>query len=182
MRNNTQKEDSAKSNRWSFANLRFDGPFDFKRIEKKFWRNRSLDAGSSNGKTFPVIKHTIVESLSINSQAWNELDINLKERAFFLKWTGPWPNFRQVREWCNAHWGKMVLKTLPNGFYLVNCPTAKDKEWIFNSGPYMMGGKGFYLKDWTPNFNPKEEAIMKTPMWIRLYNLPHEYYNIETLQ
>lgn len=80
------------------------------------------------------------------------------------------------------HWGKMDLKTLPNGFYLITCPTSKDKEWIFNSGPYMMGGKGFYLKDWTPNFNPKEEVITGTPMWIRMYNLPHEYQNMKTLQ
>lgn len=100
-----------------------------------------------------------------------------------MKWSGSWPAFKRVRNWCESHWGKStMLKTLPNGFYLVICLTARDKDWIFNSGPFLMGGKDFFLKDWTPNFNPKTKPIMEVPLWICLYNLSHEYWDEETLR
>ncbi|GLJ36035.1 hypothetical protein SUGI_0723010, partial [Cryptomeria japonica] len=119
----------------------------------------------------------------VDGQAWNGSVSLFKERAFFMKWSGPWPIFRRVRNWCNEHWGEDVtLKTLPNAFYLVICSSTKDKEWIFNSGTFLMGSKGFFIKDWILNLTQKKESITEVSRWIRLYNLPHEYWDVETLR
>ncbi|GLJ30001.1 hypothetical protein SUGI_0593110 [Cryptomeria japonica] len=45
-----------------------------------------------------------------------------------------------------------------------------------------MGGKGFYIKDLRSNFDPKKEEISQIPLWICLYSLPHEYWDMETLK
>lgn len=60
---------NVKSNRWGYADLRLDGPFDFKKIEKKFWRKKSLVEGQNQDKVIPNFEHTVVVSLSVNGQA-----------------------------------------------------------------------------------------------------------------
>lgn len=99
-----------------------------------------------------------------------------------MKWNGEWLAFSRVRSWVDTHWGEScILKTLPNGFYLVICPCSKDKEWILNCVNFLWEVKGF-TKDWKPNFDPKKEEIDSILLWVRLYNLPHEYQDLETLK
>lgn len=45
-----------------------------------------------------------------------------------------------------------------------------------------MGGMDFYIKDWESNFNPLKTSIDEIPIWVRLYNLPRKYWDIETLK
>lgn len=51
-----------------------------------------------------------------------------------------------------------------------------------NSGPFLVGAKGFYIKDCIPNFDPKKEEIENVLVWVRLYKLPRKYWDIETLK
>ncbi|XP_057852570.2 uncharacterized protein LOC131062848 [Cryptomeria japonica] len=45
-----------------------------------------------------------------------------------------------------------------------------------------MGGRGLYIRDWEPNFNPLLAPIEEVPIWLHLYNLPKEYWNEESFQ
>lgn len=58
----------------------------------------------------------------------------------------------------------------------------KDKQWILNSGPFFLGGRGLYIRDWEPKFNPLQAPIEEVPIWLCLYNLPKEYWNEESFQ
>lgn len=110
---------------------------DFQIMEKKFWRPKKHGDQLPMNWVNPTLEHTMVVSLVVDGQAWNESVSLLKEKAFFMKWSGPWPDFRRVRNWYNKHWGEAtILKTLPNGFYLVIFQSPLDKEWIMNSGPF----------------------------------------------
>lgn len=51
-----------------------------------------------------------------------------------------------------------------------------------NNDPFLMGVIGMYIKDWSPNFNPKQAALEVVPIQVRLYNFPHEYWNEDTLK
>lgn len=125
----------------------------------------------------------MVLSIFIDNYEWKVLVQFLKSHAFFMKWNGEWLTYSSIRVWVDTKWGEAcVLKTLPNGFYLVISSNEHDKEWILNSGPFLIRRKGFFIKDWRPNFDPKKEEIDLVPLWIHLYNLPHEYWNIETLK
>ncbi|GLJ37348.1 hypothetical protein SUGI_0757790 [Cryptomeria japonica] len=76
----------------------------------------------------------------------------------------------------------MDLKTLGNGYYLVVYPTAQDRDWIIENGPFFIEGKGLNISAWAPNFNPCEAIIEKTLIWIKLLGLPQEYKDAETLK
>ncbi|XP_059070808.1 uncharacterized protein LOC131860412 [Cryptomeria japonica] len=56
---------------------------------------------------------------------------------------------------------------------------AEEKTTLMESRPVLMLGVGFYIRDWTPNFDPRQASIEEIPVWIRLYNLPHEYWKEE---
>lgn len=38
------------------------------------------------------------------------------------------------------------------------------------------------MTNWSPNFDPLKEKIKETPIWVELHNLPHEYWDQETLR
>ncbi|GLJ51929.1 hypothetical protein SUGI_1103250 [Cryptomeria japonica] len=76
----------------------------------------------------------------------------------------------------------MDLRTLGNGYYLVVCPSAQDRDWILDNGPFLIEGKGLNISLWSPNFNPFEATIEKTLIWIKLPGLPQEYKDVETLK
>ncbi|XP_059074952.1 uncharacterized protein LOC131049015 [Cryptomeria japonica] len=57
--------------------------------------------------------------------------------------------------------------------------TVEEKTALMESGSFLMSGVGFYIRDWTPNFDPRQANLEEIPMWIRLYNLPHEYWKEE---
>ncbi|GLJ49172.1 hypothetical protein SUGI_1037580 [Cryptomeria japonica] len=119
-------------------------------------------------------------SICIESEAWKESVLFLRERAFFMKWGGEWLAFPIVRNWVNEEWGNhFEIKTLTNGFFLIIAGSAEEKTALMESGPFFMSGVGFYIRDWTPNFDPRQDTIEEIPVWIRLYNLPHEYWKEE---
>lgn len=55
-------------------------------------------------------------------------------------------------------------------------PSKTDKWDILINGPYLLEGKGIYMKDWEPNFDPNKEKLQIFPLSINLYNLPAEYW------
>ncbi|GLJ09622.1 hypothetical protein SUGI_0112910 [Cryptomeria japonica] len=170
-------------NKWGYVAIHSRPRVDFKSIEKKKFGGQCNRMSSIRQKRVcSGPKHTHVASLLIDNHEW-KLFISLLKSSFFMKWNGEWSAFSRVQSWVDANWGEAcILKTLPNRFYLVISPSEKDKEWILNRGPSIMGGKGFFIKDWKLNFDPKKEEIDAVPLWIGLCNLLHEYWGTETLK
>ncbi|XP_059066375.1 uncharacterized protein LOC131857693 [Cryptomeria japonica] len=126
-------------------------------------------------------KRTI--SICIDSSAWKESVQFLCARAFFMKWGGDWLAFSKIRKWVDEEWGShFEIKTLTNGFFLIIAGSEVEKTRIMYNGSFMMKGVGFYIKDWIPNFDPRQASIEEIPVWIRLYNLPHEYWKEEVFK
>ena len=48
-------------------------------------------------------------------------------------------------------------------------------------GPYFFFSAGLYLCPWKEPFNPEIEYMMVTLVWIHLFSLPGEYWDMETL-
>ena len=48
--------------------------------------------------------------------------------------------------------------------------------------PYFFFLAGLFLRPWKERFNPETEDMTVSPVWIRLFSLPGEYWDLETLQ
>lgn len=70
-----------------------------------------------------------------------------------------------------------MIKTFTNGFFLIIMDSKEEKTRIMFNGPFLIDGVGFFIKDWVPNFKPKQAKVEEVPIWIRFYNLLHEYWN-----
>lgn len=53
---------------------------------------------------------------------------------------------------------------------------------VLDRGPYFFNSAGLYLKGWVERFNPDKEDLSCAPVWIRLYSLPWEYWEEDSLK
>ena len=49
-------------------------------------------------------------------------------------------------------------------------------------GPYFFFSEGLFLLPWKEHFNPKTEDMMVAPVWLCLFSLLGEYWDLETLR
>lgn len=66
-------------------------------------------------------------------------------------------------------------------FFTIIFNNIEDQENIFQGGPYFINSAGLFMKPWVPRFDPKKEYFSYLPVWIILYSLPHEYWDLEIL-
>lgn len=52
-------------------------------------------------------------------------------------------------------------------------------EWVLDSGPWHIGGKPLILRRWQPGMNLLKPLLQKIPIWVKLFNVPLEYWNID---
>ena len=70
---------------------------------------------------------------------------------------------------------------LEYGFYLTRFSLREDYEAILKKGPWFIGEHFLSIRPWEPDFRPETASISSIAVWIRLNNLPIEYYNAEAL-
>jgi hypothetical protein len=51
-----------------------------------------------------------------------------------------------------------------------------------DGGPYFFNSAILYLRNWIERFNPDKEDFTWALVWIRLYSLPRDYWDEETLR
>ena len=67
------------------------------------------------------------------------------------------------------------------GFFLVKFAAKDDFEGVLKGGPWFIGDHFLSLRLWTPNFRASEASVSSVAVWIRLPELPVEYYIQESL-
>ncbi|XP_059067795.1 uncharacterized protein LOC131858538 [Cryptomeria japonica] len=152
-------------------------------VQEKFWRPKLSAEAAKVLEVNPNVEASRVMTVELSTDAWKDSLSFLFDKALFVKWGGLWLTFSKFRNWCDKNWGEgMDLKTLGNGYYQVVCPTAQDRVWILENGPFFLEGKGLNILVWKPNFNPCEALVEKTLIRIKLPGLPQEYKDLETLK
>ncbi|KAI9087302.1 hypothetical protein K1719_030772 [Acacia pycnantha] len=69
------------------------------------------------------------------------------------------------------------------GYFIVSFSNKEDKEYAFQEGPWMIEDHYLIVQRWRPNFNPwKADMQCNIAAWIRLPDVPFEFYNIESLR
>lgn len=78
--------------------------------------------------------------------------------------------------------GRLDCVNLGHGFFLTCLSVLKDDfETILNKGLWFIGEHFLSIRPWEPNFRPASANVTSIAIWIRLYELPIEYYNHEAL-
>ncbi|XP_034703548.1 uncharacterized protein LOC117927926 [Vitis riparia] len=91
-------------------------------------------------------------------------------------------------QYCQAHlhrlWsleGTVDIIDLGYGFFLLKFSLPTDYIKVFKGVPWLIHGYYISLRPWVPNFKPSEATITHAKVWVRLPELPIEYYDKEVL-
>ena len=78
--------------------------------------------------------------------------------------------------------GRLDCVDLGHGFFLTRLSLSEDYENVLRKGPWFVGDHFLSIRPWEPDFKPALANVSSIAVWIRLNELPIEYYNAEALQ
>ena len=77
--------------------------------------------------------------------------------------------------------GRLDCVDLGHGFFLMLLSLKEDFETVLKRGPWFIGGHFLSIRPWEPDFKPALANVSSIAVWIRLNELPIEYYNVVAL-
>ncbi|GLJ34934.1 hypothetical protein SUGI_0703020 [Cryptomeria japonica] len=96
---------------------------------------------------------------------------------------GPRMTRSTIREWISKHWGlRLIVKFIPRNFFIVVFEDGMERNKFLCKDNWFIKEHPLYLQPWIPNFNPLPLAVYDRPVWIRMYNLPMEYWGDKCLE
>ncbi|KAG7543781.1 Reverse transcriptase zinc-binding domain [Arabidopsis thaliana x Arabidopsis arenosa] len=66
---------------------------------------------------------------------------------------------------------------LPRHFFMVRFELEEEYLAALTNGPWRAFGSHLVVQAWTPEFEPLRDEIVTTPVWVRLSNLPVNFYH-----
>ncbi|GKV16524.1 hypothetical protein SLEP1_g27155 [Rubroshorea leprosula] len=82
---------------------------------------------------------------------------------------------RLVREWRTEDEFEVI--DIGKGFYVVKFSSPEDCSRVLIGGPYKFFDHYLAVQPWEPNFQPSRAKLPKTAIWVKLYEVPMEYYH-----
>ncbi|XP_061369460.1 uncharacterized protein LOC133312303 [Gastrolobium bilobum] len=76
-----------------------------------------------------------------------------------------------------ARKGKINVTDIGNDFFVVQFSEKDDLNFALNGGPWIVLGHYLSLRKWEPTFRPNSAGIAKIAAWIRLPDIPIEFYD-----
>lgn len=83
---------------------------------------------------------------------------------------------RRLRELWRPQ-GSMLVLDLPKQFFMVRFEMEQDYLGAVTGGPWRVLGSILMVKAWSPSFDPMCDEIETTPVWVRISNLPVNFYH-----
>ena len=71
---------------------------------------------------------------------------------------------------------------LSKDFFLVKFSALDDYDLVLDKGPWFIGEHFLSIRPWVPNFRPCFADVLSIAVWVRLNELPIEYYQVEALK
>ncbi|GLJ47543.1 hypothetical protein SUGI_1004050 [Cryptomeria japonica] len=103
--------------------------------------------------------------------------------AVIARIIGPKISRMEINNWVFKNWGEdNVVKYIPKGFFVVVFSQESERCRILNQENWFVNDNPIYLQPWSLNLNLTPLAVYDSPIWIRLYNLPIEYWDDVVLE
>lgn len=77
---------------------------------------------------------------------------------------------------------KLDCVALGVDFFLIKLYLKEDYVKILSGGPWFVGGHFLSIRGWVPNFKPSTASVSSIAVWVRLPELPVEYYEPSILR
>lgn len=74
------------------------------------------------------------------------------------------------------------MMDLGKDYFLVRFPNQEDLEVVLKKGPWFIVGHFLSIRRWEANFKPSEARVSSVAVWVRLNELPIEYYDAIVLR
>lgn len=110
--------------------------------------------------------------------------IHTCKRSIIFYVVGFEPTIEAVYRFIALTWSSIAEPTVywhESGYFVIHCRTEEECEIILSQGPYMMGRRPVVVKQWSTNFDLKEEHVRVITLWVRFPNLPLHYWWPKTL-
>ncbi|XP_061374672.1 uncharacterized protein LOC133316890 [Gastrolobium bilobum] len=101
------------------------------------------------------------------------------EKALIVKLLGKKIGVEFMKKKINVLWarkGKINVTDIGNDFFVVQFSEKDDLNFALNGGPWIVLGHYLSLRKWEPTFRPNSAGIAKIAAWIRLPDIPIEFY------
>lgn len=88
-------------------------------------------------------------------------------------------------KWIQQWWqpeGHIDLKLGAKGFFSVIFSNLEDKENVFKDESYLFNNVEMFMRKWEEWYNPDKEKFLATPIWVRLFSLPMDFWVPEILE
>ena len=80
-----------------------------------------------------------------------------------------------------AQYGKVEVFLLENGLYLFRFADEKTRDDVMEAKIWLLVNKPLILRKWTPGMQLLKLSLSTVPVWIKLHNLPIEFWNTTCL-
>jgi hypothetical protein len=77
--------------------------------------------------------------------------------------------------------GVIAIIDLGGEYFLVYFTNEEDYNHALEDGPWMIYDHYLIAREWSPNFHPSDATIEKAAVWVRIPDLPIEYYDAKVL-
>ena len=104
--------------------------------------------------------------------------------AIICKFTGLQPTEKVLQSWIKYDQkpkGIIDLHLGSKGFFTVAFTNIEDIDSVFEGGPYFYAATSLYMRLWMMNFVPTHETFTSVLVQVRLYSLPLDYWQLESL-
>lgn len=77
--------------------------------------------------------------------------------------------------------GRMDCIDLGKDFYLTRFEDKEDYDKVHKGGPWFIRESFLIIRAWEPNYRPSSTNLSAVALWVKLLELPIEYYDEEAL-
>lgn len=76
----------------------------------------------------------------------------------------------------------MDCVNLGRDFFLIRFSSNEDYDHVLRRGPWFIGGHFLAIMPWEPYFNASEAKLSSIAVWVRLLELPIEFYDASVVR
>ncbi|XP_019161010.1 PREDICTED: uncharacterized protein LOC109157614 [Ipomoea nil] len=101
-------------------------------------------------------------------------------KALIIKVMGRRVGYAYLQHRLTSMWkpkGSMDLIAIANEYFLVRFGSVDDLEFSMYEGPWMVLDHYLIMKPWEPDFDPYNDTTEKILVWVRVPDLPAEYFD-----
>ena len=105
--------------------------------------------------------------------------------SVIVKLLGKSIGYRTLHSRIVALWkpmGDFQIVDLDNGYFVIHFENPDDRMTALTKGPWTVLGHYLTVQPWSANFNSEEKYPSSTMIWVRLPNMPLQYYHKSTLR